>query len=301
MNFDIGEVLSRAVQITWKHKSFWGFVILPMLVNFVGMPLYVIPFFLLDENGSGTPIMFDNPVFLVLFFTFHVIFVLLTSILMIYGYSALTLGIVRVERGEEGISFKELLQDAKIYFPRMLGVMFLTSFVIGTVFFVVFMSLTLFGVLTAGIGFICVQPLFLLLYPISMIAYAFMEQSQAAVVADEMEVMQAIHKAWELLKANSWGLILISIVIYFGTSILSMIIVMPFMIPFFFFPILIDMNNFDPTTFGLVMGGFMLFLFPIMAFVQGLSITFMKSAYTLVYLRLTKPQDNVPIVVEANA
>jgi hypothetical protein len=301
MNFEIGEVLSRAVQITWKHKSFWGFVILPMLVSFIAIPLYFIPLFFLSEDGAGVPIIFENPVFLVLFFAFQIIFFLVTFVLMIYGYSALTLGIVRVERGEERTTFKELLQDAKTYFPRMLGVMFLTTFAIGIVFSAMFACLALFGVLTAGIGFICVQPFFILLYPLMMVVYAFIEQSQAAVVADEMEVMQAIRKGWELLQANFWGLILISIVIYFGMSILSMIIVMPFMVPFFFFPFLIDMNNFDPTTLGLVMGGFMLFLFPIMALVQGLSITFMKSAYTLVYLRIAKPQDNVPVVAEANA
>ncbi len=300
MNFDIGEVLSRSAQITWKNKSFWGFVILPMLVTFMAFPLYFLPFFFLDENGSGAPVIFENPVFLVLFFVFHVVFMLVTFVLMIYGYSALTLGVVRVERGEEGVSFKELLRDAKIYFPRMLGVMFLTTLVIGTVFFVVFMSLTLFGVLTAGIGFICIQPLFIVLYPVMMIVYAFMEQAEAAVVADEMGVMDAIQKGWELLKANFWRLALISIVIYFVVGTISSILVVPFMIPFFFLPFLVETNNFDFTTIGLVMGGVMLILLPIMAFVQGISITFMKSAYILVYLRLTRSSDS-PVQVEATA
>lgn len=300
MNFDIGEVLSRAVQITWKHKSFWGLVVLPMLVNFIAMPLYLLPFFFWDENGSGLPVVLENPVFFVLFLAFHFVFFIATFILMIYGYSALTLGVVRVERGEQRISFKELLQDAKTYFPRMLGVMFLTTFVIGTAFSAIFFGLTLFGVVTAGIGFICAQPLMFLMYPVMMIIYAFIEQSQAAVVADEMGVMQAIYKSWELLKANFWRLALISLVVYLGVSIVSMIVVMPLMIPFFFFPFLIDANNPNFTTIGLAMGGYMLVLFPIMALVQGPSITFMKSAYILVYLRLTRPSSSA-VPVEATA
>lgn len=299
MNFDIGEVLSRAVQITWKHKSFWGFIILPMLVNFIALPLYFLPLFFLDENGSGAPVIFEKPVFLVLFFAFHAIFFLLTFAIMIYGYSALTLGVVRVERGEQGTTFKELLRDAKKYFPRMLGVMFLTTFTIGTAFSVIIFGLTIFGVITAGIGFICIQPIFILLYPVMMIIYAFIEQTEAAVVADEMGVMEAIRKGWELLKANLWRLALVSLVVYLGISIVSTVVIMPFMVPFFFLPFLIDSNNFDFTTTGLVMGGFMLILLPIMAFVQGLSITFMKSAYILVYLRLTRSSSSAAPVEAA--
>lgn len=303
MSFDIGEVLSRAVQITWKHKSFWGLVVLPMLVNFIAMPLYLLPFFFWDENGSGLPVVLENPVFFVLFLAFHFVFFIATFILMIYGYSALTLGVVRVERGEQRISFKELLQDAKTYFPRMLGVMFLTTFVIGTAFSAIFFGLTLFGVVTAGIGFICIQPIFLLLYPVMMIVYAFMEQSQAAVVADEMKVMDAISKAWGLTKSNFWRIALISIVVYFGASIVSSIVVMPFMIPFFFFPFLISEPSQIETSmksFGWIMLAFSVILLPVMAFVQGVTITFMKSAYILVYLRLTRPS-NSPVPVEATA
>lgn len=300
MNFEIGEVLSRAVQITWKNKSFWGFIVLPMLVNFLGIPLYILPLFFLDENGSGAPVIFENPVFLVLFFAFHVIFILITFVLMIYGYSAFTLGVVRVERGEQRTTFKELLQDAKTYFPRMLGVMFLTSFVVGGAISFIILGLMLFGVATVGIGFICLQPIFILLYPVMMIIYAFIEQSQAAVVADEMEVMQAIRKGWELLQANFWRLALVSLVVYFGLSIVSMIIVMPVMIPFFFFPILISTNNFDFTTMGLVVGGYMLILFPLVAIIQGVLITFMKSTYILAYLRLTQTSA-ATIVTEAAA
>lgn len=300
MNFDIGDVLSRSIQITWKNKSFWGLVILPMLVNFVGIPFYFLPLFFLDDNGSGVPVFFENPLFIVFFFIFHVLFILITIALATYGYSALTLGIVRLERGGEGISFRQLLLDAKTYFPRMLGVVFLTTFVIGAIFSVIFGCLTLFGFVTAGIGFICVQPIFILMYPVMFIVQAFMEQAQAAVVVDEMGVMDSLTKGWELLRANFWRLAVLSLVVYFAMSVLSSIIVVPFIIPFFFFPFFIESNNFDPTTFGMVMIGFMLVLLPLMAFVQGVAITFMKSTYILAYLRLTQTPA-APLVVEAAA
>jgi hypothetical protein len=300
MNFEIGEVVSRALQITWKNKSFWGFVFLPMLINFLAIPLSFAPLIFLGDNPSGAPSFLENPIFLVLFIILHIIIALVSFVLMTYGYASLTLGIVRAERGEADITFKGLLQDSKKYFPRMLGVMLLTYVGISFVFFVIFGCLILFGFVTAGIGFICIQPLIIVLYPVMMILYAFMEQSQAAVIADEMEVMQAINKGWELLKAYFWRLVLISLVIYLGIGIVSSFVVMPFMLPFFFFPFLFESNNFDPQTFGLAMGGFMLLLLPVMALVQGVTITFMKSAYVLVYLRLTRTS-NMPMAVETGA
>lgn len=297
MNFEIGEVLSRSLQITWRNKSFWGLVILPMMVGFVAIPFYFIPV-LIDINSPDSPAFFDNPVFFVFFFIFHVIFILLNIALATYGYSALTLGIVRVDRGEEGASFKQLLQDARKYFPRMLGVMLLTTFGIGLVFFALFACMALFGMVTVGIGFICIQPFIIVLYPVMMMVYAFMEQAQAAVVVDELGVMEALTKGWELLKANFWGLALISLVIYLGAGFVSSLIIMPFMIPLFFFPFFFESNSFDPNVFGLTIGGYMLVLFPLMALVQGVTITFMKSAYVLVYLRLTRPS-NQPVPAEA--
>jgi len=300
MNFEIGEVLSRALQITWRNKSFWGFVLLPLLISFLAIPLYFLPLIFLSDSASNPPSFLESPAFFGLFIVLHVIIALVSFVLVTYGYSSLTLGIVRVERGEEGTTFKELLQDGKKYFPRMMGVMLLTYVGFSLAFFAIFACLALFGMVTAGIGFICVQPLFIVLYPVMMIVYAFIEQSQAAVVADELEVMQAINKGWELLKANFWRLVLISLIVYLGISIVSSIVVMPFMLPFFFFPFLFESNNFDPQTFGLAMTGFMLLLMPVLALVQGVTITYVKSVYVLVYLRLTR-SSNMPVAVEAGA
>lgn len=302
MNFEIGEVLSRAVLITWRHKSFWGFITLPLLISFVAIPLYFLPPVFLEDNTFGSPSLFDNPVFVVLFIVIHLILAFASLLLMTIGYSSLTLGVVRAEQGEGGLTFKGLLQDGMKYFPRMLGVLLLIQLGFSLVFLIIFGCLALFGVMTAGIGFICAQPLIILLYPVMMVLYAFMEQSQAAVVADELGVMQAIARGWELLKANLWRLVLISLVIYIGITIVSSLVVMPFMIPFFFLPFLMSSSFFDsgPQALWLVIGGSMLILLPVMALVQGITITFMKSTYILVYLRLTR-SPNASLAVETAA
>jgi hypothetical protein len=302
MNFEFGEVLSRAVQITWKHKVFWGFIILPMLAGFLIVPLTLSPIFLMDGGSFGSPSYFENPIFIVLFIGLHLMLALASLVLTAIGYSSLTLGIVRAERGEDGLTFKGLLQDGMKYFPRMLGVMLLLAVGISLIFFSIFACGALFGMVTAGIGFICIQPLILALYPVMVVLYALIEQSQAAIVADDLGVTQAIAKGWELLRANFWRYVLISLIVHLGIGILSSIVLMPFMLPFFFLPFLMDSSIFDsgPQAFGLIIAGSMLILLPVMAVVQGVTITFMKSAYVLVYLRLAH-SSNAPITPGANA
>ena len=81
-------------------------------------------------------------------------------------------------------------------------------------------------------------------------------------------------------------------------------IIFPFVfVPVFLIPILLDngMTDFNPRTMMLFMGGFSLIFIPVMGLIQGITLTFMKSTYTLVYLRLTKSQDNALVVLEENA
>ena len=45
----------------------------------------------------------------------------------------------------------------------------------------------------------------------------------------------------------------------------------------------------------------MLVFSPFYAVLQGFLLAFMQAAWTLTYMRLTKPMDNRPVVIEANA
>lgn len=303
MSFDIGEVLSRAIQITWKNKSFWLFSALPVAVNFLIFPVMILPMILFGTDSRGQPILFENPVFIIFFVMFAVAISVSSFVLYIAGTASLTLGIVNVANGEERPSFRELLKQGMKYFTRILGVGLLVGVTVSVVITAIFFGMTAFGAITAGIGFICIQPFFILMYPLMMVLYALIEQSNAAVVADDLGVMDAISKAWNLFKTNVWRILLISLIIYFGVSVVSSFVVLPFMVPFFFFPFLFTEPSQVETsmrTFGLVMLAFGAILLPVMVFVQGITITFMKSAYILVYLRLTR-SSVAPVVMEANA
>jgi hypothetical protein len=231
----------------------------------------------------------ENPAFVILGVIFYLIIIVGSVALQIISRASVTLGIFKVETESQPVVFVDGLKNGLRYFWRIFGVLALISGGIFVVFLAFFACVALFSAATMGLGVICIQPLFLLMLPVSMLVMALMEQAEAAVVADELGIMEAVKRAYELIRSNVWRYVLITIVIYFGMNLIMSLIMFPLMIPFFF----IMMNNLDSgmdfnnmlklqAVFGAV-------LFPVMALVQGFIMTYLKSAMMLVYLRLTRP------------
>ena len=301
MNFDVGEVLSQAGQITWKHKVLWVFSALPVFVSFLILPLVFVPIISTGTDPRGNPVIFSEPLFIALFVVTNIIVGLLGFVLYAVGTSSVMRGILRLEEGVSQLNFQELFSDGRKYVWRILGVMLLISLGVSAIFFVLFGCMALFGMVTAGIGFICLQPLFILFYPIMIVLYAVIEQSQAAVVADDLGVVEAISQGWNLVKENFWRFLLISLIVYLGVTFLSSLVVLPFMAPFFFIPFLIDNSQINLSTQSIILfvAALSAILLPIMALVQGITITLMKATYMLVYLRLTRASTSKSVPVGA--
>jgi len=302
MNFDFSEILSRAFQITWKHKILWLFSALPTLLSFLIFPFMFVPIFFLDGDSFNNPPFFEEPIYIILFIVFSLGISLLSYVLYGISSAAVVLGTKRADDDAEGFTFKELFNDSKPYWWRVLGVLFLIGFSVSVFFMVIFGCMSIFGAVTIGLGFICMVPLMILMYPLMMVLYAIIEESQVAVIVDDVGVIDAIKRGWELVRANFWRVVLISLIVYLGVTFLSSIVMLPLMSPMFLIPFLMDSGtDFSARTMMLFMGGFSLFFIPIMALIQGITITYLKATYTLVYLRLTKPQEDSPVIVEANA
>ncbi|HKJ37731.1 MAG TPA: hypothetical protein VJ972_03070, partial [Anaerolineales bacterium] len=289
MKFDFGEILSSAVRITWKHKIMWVFSALPALLSFLIFPVMFVPVFFMDESSYRTPFFIEEPAYIAVFIVFSIVITLLSYALYGISSSAVMFGVMRADSGTESFTFRELLDGSKPYWGRVLGVMLLIGLGIFVIFAAIFACFTLIGAVTMGLGFVCLQPLMLLMYPFMLIVYGIIEESQVAVVADKLGVTDAIRRGWELVRANFWRVVLISLIAYFGVTFLSSIVMFPLMSPFFLIPFFMDsgMTDFNPRTMMLFMGGFSLLFIPVMALVQGITLTFLKSTYTLVYLRLT--------------
>jgi hypothetical protein len=274
-----------------------------VLVSFLILPLVFVPIIFMGTDSRSNPVIFEEPLFIVLFVVTNIIVSLLGFVLYAVGTSSVMVGVLRSEEGIVQLKFQELFNDGRRYLGRILGVMLLISLGVSAIFLALFACMALFGAVTAGIGFICMQPLFIVLYPVMMILYAVIEQSQAAVVVDDMGVVDAITRGWNLVKENFGRFLLISLIIYFAMTFLSSIVVLPFMAPFFFIPFLIDNPQIELSTQSLIffIAAFSVILLPVMALVQGITITFMKASYVIVYLRLTRGSTSRPHLQTATA
>ena len=290
MKVELGEVLTRAFQITWKNKVLWAISALPILASFLIIPIWLFMAFAGDFDTGRMPRLFENEGFIILAIFFYVIVFAISLVLQIISRSSGTLGVYRAEAGTQPITFMDLLKDGFSYFLRILGISLLAASVYIAFMLVFFACTTVASIATLGLASICLQPLFLLLFPLILLLMTFMEQAEAAVVVDGLSLVDAAKRSYDLVRANLLTFTLLIVVIYFGMTMLSSFIVIPFMIPMFFFMIPgLESGMLDFSNIILLQAIFMAVLLPIMAVVQGVSLTYLKSAMMVTYLRLARP------------
>ncbi len=166
----------------------------------------------------------------------------------------------------------------------------------------------LLTVVTLGLGSLCMFPLFIVFIPLAILVYAMLEQSVAAILVDDMSIADAIRRAWELVKRNFIAMALLCVLIYLAYMIIGMVISIPMMIPFFgMFTGMFFNQGAQPPDFAVFQKIFrsmmwlMLAFSPLYAVLQGFLLAFMQAIWTLTYLRLSRPVDRQPVVIEANA
>jgi hypothetical protein len=300
LNFDFGQVFIRAWEITWKYKVLWAINALPIAMTFLLLPIWLVIVFMQDLDPNRILGFAENPAFVIIGSVIYVLIIVGSVILQIISRASVTLGVFRAETEKQPITFLDLLRDGFRYFWRTLGVFALISVGVLVLFFAFFACMALFSAVTMGFGVICMQPLFLLMIPFSMLIMVLMEQAESAVVADESGVMDAIKRAYELIRSNIWRYILITLVIYFGMNILMSIILFPLMIPLFFIMLRSMENGMDFNNMLKMQAVFGIILVPVMALVQGIILTYLKSAMMVMYLRLTRqPNEPQPVAVQA--
>ena len=299
MNFDFGEVLSHAWQITWKHKVLWVYGFLQTLASFLLLPLAVIPAFAPLMFGRSGEIVKESWFFLI-FIAGFLVFMLVLYPLTVVMNGALSVVVLRAEKGEEKLSFMELIRESFPFFWRLLGLMLL--FVAGMML-VMFAFSALQGILsmvTLGLASICLAPLSFLLYPAIFVWYICKEQSMAAIVVDNMNVMDAAKQGWQIFRNNIAAIILIGLVLYFGVSLIAGIAIMPMMVPFFAVPFAIGLEEFNRNIL-LIAGICATVYLPLFAIFQGAMMAFMKSGWILTYLRVKRSPKVQPFLQEATS
>ncbi len=300
MKFDFGEALGQMWKIGWRHKVLWVFQVLPMLVYLLMLPVSVfanpaISMFMPEpyKQWAQEPWMFGVLIGMSVF--------ILAPMLLVTAYarSATILGAIQADKGAEKLSFRKLSSESLPYLFRIAGMYFLFS-ALWVATMLIFMALmTALTVGTMGLGFLCMMPLFFLIYPIAFVGYIIMELTQAAIIADDLGLRDALAQGWRLFRSNFLTVSIYMIILYFGLLTISSVFIFPvMMIPMMALPFTIESSGDFSRSFFI----FMAVIFPLttvfMFGVQAILTTFLQAAWAVAYRRLTA-QPNQPIVAVA--
>lgn len=325
MNFNFGETLTRAWQIIWKHKILWVFGILASCGRSGGsfnsnfnsgsggngggqtpnLPPQMLRWFQTIEQNLTTIVVVVLAVVCILWFV--------TIFLSAIGKIGLIRGTAQVEGGAESLVFGELFSGSMPYFWRMFGL----SLILGLPVFIVVMVIAVVvvgGIAASGgneiaiVGIVGMMPMLIgclcLLVPVMFVLGMIFRQAENAVVLENMGLLPAIARGWEVFKANLGPIILMAIILGVIGVVAGFLISIPFFLLIFpamfaFFAVS-ALGGGGSGSLILISVCACIFL-PIALALQGVVISYTESAWTLTYMRLTKPQDAAPAVIEANA
>lgn len=325
MNFNFGEVLTRAWQIIWKHKVLWVFGILASCGRGGG------------GNSSGSSSwrqsgdQFTPPpqwehwfqniednfkMYIAIFVAIICIIWVLALFLSTIGKIGLIRGTAQADGGAESLIFAELFSGSMPYFWRI----FALTLILGLPILLVgaTVAVTVAGGIIAsgggsGAGFavLGMLPILLgcmcLLIPVMFVLGMIFRQAENAVVLEDMQIMPALSRGWEVFRANLGPIIIMAIILAIISFIAGLIIAIPILMvvfPTVFAFILGQGETFAPLIF---MGICMCIYIPVAMVLQGIMIAYTESAWTLTYMRLTQkpetgdqttPEDDHPIEPE---
>ncbi|MCC6300654.1 MAG: hypothetical protein IT314_15300 [Anaerolineales bacterium] len=323
MNFNFGEVLTRAWQIIWKHKILWVFGVLASCGR--GSGNFNSNSGGGDGNGGGFGQPPDFPPQMMRWFrmiedNLTTILIVLVAVICIVWIVSVFLGVIgkvglirgtaQVDGGAEKLNFGELFSGSVPYFWRIFGLslilalpVFLLAMTIGIV---VVGGLIVSEGNESGIVAMAAMLPFLfgclcLLVPVMFVVGMIFRQAENAIVLEDLSVIPSISRGWEVFKANLGPIILMAIILGVIGFIVGLIITIPIFVIVFPAMLAFALGEGQNLTPLYLMGACLCIFIPVAWVLQGVIISYVESAWTLTYMRLTKPMDNAPIVVEANA
>lgn len=286
MNFDYGNVLTRSFQITWKHKSFWFLLAIPVLISSLVFIALSAPIFLLEGNEDWTKLYFLFWVGLI------IIGMAVNFLLSTLGMTSVAHGILRAERGEDSIAPIDLIRDSVPFFGQAIGATLIIQCSVGAVFTSFFFCLTVLSLVTMGFASIFLQPVLTLLTPFSFLILVVLYGALLAVIDDGLHAWEAVKHAIKITRQHVWKFIILSLIVYLGTSILSSIFIIPVTLPFMMTPLLLISDiQVNGSVLALAAILFVCICLGGMSLLSGISGTFMAATLGISFSRLSRPTE----------
>jgi hypothetical protein len=235
-----------------------------------------------------------------------------TIFLSTIGKVGLIRGTYQAEGGTERLIFGQLFSESTPFFWRVFGL----SLIIAIPILVVFAALIagfaafaisagngndaarvgVFGLLPLLIGCVCI------LVPVMFVVGMIIRQAENAIVLENMPVLPAISRGWEIFRANLGPIILMAIILAVVGIVAGLIIAIPILAVVVPAAITFAVNRAENWTPMIFAGVCLCLYIPVAWLLNGILTAYTESAWTLTYMRLTaSPSENPPAVLEANA
>jgi hypothetical protein len=305
-NFNFGEILSRAWKIIWKHKVLWIFGILASCGRSSGnfnsnrgggnggrggnLPPQVMQWFNWIEAHAVTVI--------VIFVTVLCVIWIIVAFLSTIGKIGLIRGVQQVEGGTENLIFGQLFSESMPYFWRMFGLSLILAIPV-LIFVIIFVGAALLIIIPASqsngsaaigsmfalipllIGCLCI---FVLLM---FVLRLFFTQAERAIVLEDLSVMPALSRGWEVFTKNLGPILIMAIILGVLAFVVGLITVIPVILIVFPAAVAFAIGNARNATPVIFAGVCFCLYLPVLWVLSGILISYVETAWTLTYMRLT--------------
>lgn len=314
---DFGEILTKAWKIIWKFKILWIFGILSSCGQGGGggggsgntgvqyskgdanIPPGFRQFFYNLENFFENIQGWQIAAMVIGFILFILIMVFILSAISTVGRIGLIQGTAKADRGADTMTFGELFNTGKPFFWRVFGFNFLAGLAVFIIVLVLLIPLIGLGVLTFGIGLICLIPFICLLVPASWLVTVVFEQVNIAIVLEDLDIIAGLKRGWDVFRANIGNLVVMALILGIGGFFVGFIMALPMIM--MIVPVAIGIIGGSTSGSEFLFGSgiaiaalcFVTYI-PVLIVLNGILQAYIKTAWTLTYLRLTGENEILP-------
>ena len=311
MNFNFGEVLTRAWQIVWKYKVLWIFGILAGCARGGG-----------GGNGGGggeggfdfsSPSvppgmerffqnMADNVMLYILIFIALLCVIWFIAVFLgTVGRIGLIRGAAQADGGAEKLIFGQLFSESMPYFWRMFGLSLIVA--VPVLIFVAFVFAGTFAFFVpvavssgsgvgdnAPFGFLAFIPLLIgcvcLFVPVMLVVGLIFRQAENAIVLEDMRLFPAISRGWEVFRKNLGPIFLMAIILWVIGIVAGTIVALPIILVVIPSVLALALGNARNVSLALI-GVCICLYIPVSMVLNGVLTSYVESVWTLTYRRLT--------------
>jgi hypothetical protein len=294
----ISEVLSRAWNVIWNHKVLWIFGILAGCSNVSSggsnfrwtyssgeAPPNIERFFARFSNLTNTQVT----LLVIALAIFFLLIVLLAIFLGTVGRIGLIRGAQEADAGAAQLTLGGLFQRSTPFFWRIFGLNLLFGLAILVVVLLLVALAAASGIATGGVTLLCFIPLICVFVPLMWLVALVLEQANLAIVLEDLGIRAGVRRGWQVFRENLGMMIVMALILYLGVGFVGgLIIALPLIV--LVIPIVMGgmIGTDQSSQYGLLIAGlcFLAYL-PVLLLLSGVLQSYIESAWTLTFLRLT--------------